>query len=178
MVRTKPHYLLLVQAHFTGSNGGRWRFVLEQTATGQTTQAEDCESDLAGERLELLALVRGLEAIPGPARVTLVTTSRFLEWGLSRALPEWRRQGWLWEFRGGRVPIRHADLWQRVDRALTYHDLECRTLTGATAASRSSTPAQPADRYEATTVLVRLLERFVWAIRRLMPSRRLSWSTG
>ena len=80
-----------------------------------------------GERLELLAVVRGLEALEQPSRVTLVTPSKYVNRGLTYGLAEWRANDWQWEHFGEMVPVKNRDLWQRVDRALAYHQLECRT---------------------------------------------------
>jgi ribonuclease HI len=126
-----PHFLLhaeasaLPRAAQTGGSGG-WRFVLEPIGAGQRLEASDCEPDTCGERLELLALVRGLEALDQPSRVTLVTHSRYVRTGLAYGLDEWRTNGWCWEHFGEMSPVKNRDLWQRIDRALRYHDLECR----------------------------------------------------
>jgi hypothetical protein len=74
-----------------------------------------------------LAVVRGLEAIPQPARVTLVTASHYVSRGLRFGLSEWRENGWQWERFGEFSPITNADLWQRLDRALQIHQVQCRT---------------------------------------------------
>src|SRR5690606_23293920 len=78
-----------------------------------------------GERLELLAVVRGLEALDGPARVTLVTKSRYVSRGLRFGMTEWRANDWQWERFGRVVPVKDHDLWQRIDRALLFHQVEC-----------------------------------------------------
>jgi hypothetical protein len=77
-----------------------------------------------------LALVRGLEAVPQPARVTLVASSPYVNRVLNGGLDEWRTSGWQWERHGEMVPVKNADLWQRVDRALNFHSVECRTSGG------------------------------------------------
>jgi ribonuclease HI len=43
-------------------------------------------------------------------------------------LAEWRENGWHWEHFGHMHPVKHADLWQRLDRALGIHEVQCRTL--------------------------------------------------
>ncbi len=83
---------------------------------------------MSPERLELLAVVRGLEALEQPSKVTLVTTSRVVRRGLRFGLELWRENQWHWERFGRMAPIKNADLWQRVDRALHIHDVSCRTL--------------------------------------------------
>ena len=70
-------------------------------------------------------MVRGLEAIDRPARVTLLTGSRYVSRGIRRQLSQWREDNWQWERFGEIVPIRDKDLWQRVDRALQIHQVEC-----------------------------------------------------
>jgi hypothetical protein len=82
---------------------------------------------MCGERLELLAVVRGLEALDGPARVTLVTRSRYVSRGIRFGITEWRANEWQWERFGRVVPVKDHDLWQRVDRALLFHRVECQS---------------------------------------------------
>ena len=121
-----PHYLLFSES-CRKSSQGRWRFVLQTIDGTEQFEAADAEPDAQGERLELLAVVRGLEALAQPSRVTLVTTSRYVQRGLKYGLCEWRANGWQWERFGEMVPVKTGDLWQRVDRALVYHSLDCRT---------------------------------------------------
>ena len=76
--------------------------------------AEDIEPDIQGERLELLTVVRGLEALDQPVPVTLMTPSIYVREGIRYGLAEWRRNGWRWESFGQMVPVKNCDLWQRV----------------------------------------------------------------
>lgn len=125
MNATSPHYLL-----FSGSGEesepGRWRFVLRSANGSARLAADEVEPDARGERLELLAVVRGLEALDQPSRVTLITPSKYVVRGIRHGLSEWRKSGWRWECFGQMVPVKNHDLWQRVDRAMRYHELECR----------------------------------------------------
>jgi ribonuclease HI len=89
------------------------------------------EPGVSPERLELLAAVRGLEALDQPSQVTLYTASRSLRQGLQYGLAEWRENRWQWEHFGRLTPIKNADLWQRIDRAMHIHDIRCRALGAA-----------------------------------------------
>ena len=102
-----------------------WRFVLQSMDSDQQLVATDTEPEAEGERLELLAVVRGLEAIDKPSRVTLVTKSRYVTRGFRYGMDDWRVQGWRWEHFGRLVPIKNQDLWRRIDRALKFHQVEC-----------------------------------------------------
>ena len=127
MQATNPHFLLFSEATSAGrATIDQWRFVLQSLDQDRIFCASDHEPDAAGERLELLAVVRGLEALPEPSRVTLVTKSRYVSHGITRGLEEWRENGWRWERFGKFVAVRDCDLWRRINRALEFHQVECR----------------------------------------------------
>jgi ribonuclease HI len=134
MTAPKPHYLLFCDGNVsangesTGSQRGRWRFVLEDLVSGQRTEATDQEIACAPDRSALVAVLRGLESLEQPSRVTLVTTSRYVSRGLQYGLTEWRDNDYSWEHFGTVQPIRNADIWKRIDRALAYHQVQCRWM--------------------------------------------------
>jgi ribonuclease HI len=119
------HFLLFSESNRTNDRG-QWRFVLQSIDGADQIEAADVEPNVQGERLELLAVVRGLEALPQPSRVTLVTPSRYVNRGLNYGLAEWRTNDWQWERFGEMAPIKNRDLWQRIDRALEFHSVDCR----------------------------------------------------
>lgn len=123
-----PHFLLFSASEPGEAReaAGDWRFVLEAIDGSAKIEVADSEPEIRGERLELLAVVRGLEALEQPSRVTLVTPSRYVSRGISYGLNDWRENDWQWERHGAMVPVKNHDLWQRVDRALEFHRVECR----------------------------------------------------
>jgi len=122
---TTPHFLLY--SHIDRAPGsGRWQFMLRTQDGTQQFEAKDAEPDLPSERLDLLTVVRALESLDQPSRVTMVECSEYVWKGVRYGLPEWRTNGWRWEFFGQMVPVKNSDLWQRLDRALRFHDVECR----------------------------------------------------
>jgi ribonuclease HI len=125
MANTLPHYLLHAETYRAGRGGPRWKFVLQSVGSEERLTAADSESSARRSRLELLAVVRGLEALDGPSRVTLLTRSRYVSRGIRRQLSQWREHHWQWERFGSMAPIRDYDLWRRIDRALEYHSVEC-----------------------------------------------------
>ena len=144
-------YLLVCEAQSTTLTDGHWHFSIEAADGSPVFDAGDDEiGDL--NRLTLLAAVRGLEAIDGPASVTLLSNNRYLIRSLSDSLPRWRKSDFAWEHFGRRIDVQHADLWRRVDRALSIHRVEACLISSrlvssgngaaASAASPSALPAQ------------------------------------
>lgn len=175
MAVSTPHYQLYAESLPVSASGGRrlpgWKFVLRSDG-GEALEASDHEPGVFGERLELLALVRGLEAIDHPANVTVVTSSRYVRLGLAHGLEEWRASGWCWEFFGQMVPVKNGDLWRRVDRALKFHTVECRAWRADPAHVLPS--RQRANRPRRTVRLRERLQRFWGAFR---PARPLAAAT-
>ncbi|MHB0959537.1 MAG: ribonuclease H family protein [Pirellulaceae bacterium] len=136
-----PHFVLFSEAISTSDppsssvppaatgTSRYWHFLLRTDDGSVKLDICDEESGASDERLALLAVVRGLEAIPQPARVTLVTASSSIRRALRFGLDNWRDNQWQWERFGQMTPIKNVDLWQRVDRALAFHELECRSLS-------------------------------------------------
>lgn len=130
MVAIAPHYLLLIetQSHLEDSaKCGSWRFLLRQIDGTEVLEVSDLEPSLTGERLQLFAAIRGLEAIGQPSRVTLVTSSQYVMRGIRRDLNVWREMNWTWERFGELHPIKNQDLWRRLDHAIQFHHVQCRS---------------------------------------------------
>lgn len=86
------------------------------------------ESELAGgaphttnNRMELMAVISGLEALTRPCSVRLVTDSRYVMDGIRSWLPVWKRNGWR---TAAKKPVKNIDLWQRLDTAAARHEIE------------------------------------------------------
>lgn len=140
MSPARPHYLLQAETYRSGHGTPRWKFALQSVGGEDRLAASDSESTTRRSRLELLAVVRGLEALDRPARVTLLTRSRYVTRGLHRQLKHWRENHWQWERFGTMEPIRDYDLWRRIDRALEFHTVECCMWQPETTAERKRPP--------------------------------------
>jgi ribonuclease HI len=154
-----PHFLLYAEAvplaappdlqpgPLAGASGlcgaGRWRFVLRQPGGETSLEATDEEPEAGSERLELLAVIRGLEALEAPSRVTLLSGSRQIRRGLEFGLSQWRENDWQWERYGRMTPMKNGDLWQRLDRLLEIHRIECRPTRLSKVDDLSSPPRVP-----------------------------------
>ena len=146
-----PHYLLLAETAVPAERpaaGGRWQFRLLQPAGNTALEAADDEPAASPERLELLAIIRGLEALDQPSRVTLVSASRSVQAGLHLGLATWRTNDWQWERYGQLTAVKNADLWQRLDRLLEIHRVECRPSRSKPADDLAAPAAAPNSQWK------------------------------
>lgn len=125
MQAIRPHYLLYCES-LNMNNDSRWRFVLRPVGCDELFAASDSEPTTCLNRLELLAVVRGLEALDQPSRVLLVTRSGMVRRGICHLLnPSANSCRFLGKTENSAARRDH-DLWQRVKRALEFHQVECR----------------------------------------------------
>ncbi len=85
------------------------------------------EPNTTNNRMELLAAIKGLEALKRPCAVRLTTDSQYVKNGLTEWLPNWKQRGWK---TAAKKPVKNADLWQRLEAAVDRHDVEWQWVRG------------------------------------------------
>lgn len=81
---TTPHFLLSSRIDCE-KGSGQWHFVLRTEDGCSQFEAMDAEPGLSGERLDLLTVVRALESLDQPSRVTLLDCSDYILKGVHMA---------------------------------------------------------------------------------------------
>jgi ribonuclease HI len=76
------------------------------------------ESATTNNRMELTAVIRGLEALKRPSRVRVYTDSQYVQKGISEWIHAWKRRGWR---TADKKPVKNVDLWQRLERVAASH---------------------------------------------------------
>jgi len=114
--------LLFADGACSGNPGpGGWAFILQHPASGKRLERFGADPQTTNNRMELTAVIRGLEALKRPTRVELFTDSQYVGKGLSEWLPKWKRQGWRRKARSQSADIKNEDLWRRLDELLSKH---------------------------------------------------------
>jgi ribonuclease HI len=85
------------------------------------------EAHTTNNRMELLAAIRGLEALTRPCHVTLVTDSAYVKNGITQWVRGWQRNGWR---TADKKPVKNADLWQELIEASARHRIEWTWVKG------------------------------------------------
>ena len=107
-------------------SAGTWKFMCQQLNGDLRIDVSEEEPGMSGQRLHLLSVIRGLESLEQASRVSLITGSRYVGRGIRHSLQVWKENDWEWEHFGVMRPIKHKFLWQRIERALQHHNVECR----------------------------------------------------
>jgi len=79
------------------------------------------EAATTNNRMELMAVIRALEALKKPCRVRVHTDSQYVQLGISRWIHGWKKNGWR---TAEKKPVKNAELWQELDRVAASHDIE------------------------------------------------------
>lgn len=85
------------------------------------------EADTTNNRMEMLAVIRALEALKGEREVILHTDSQYVCKGMAEWLPGWKRRGWL---TADRKPVKNVDLWKQLDALVSQHQVQWRWVRG------------------------------------------------
>jgi ribonuclease HI len=121
-----PLVIMATDGACKGNPGpGGWGVVIRSGA--HEKELSGGETPTTNNRMELMAAIRGLEALKRPCRVTLMTDSRYVMDGLTKWLPGWLRNGWR---TSAREPVKNADLWQELIAAAKPHRIDWQWVKG------------------------------------------------
>lgn len=79
------------------------------------------EKETTNNRMELMAVIQGLEALKEPCQVRVTTDSKYVLQGMTEWLENWKRRNWQ---TAAKKPVLNSDLWRRLDSAAAQHQLE------------------------------------------------------
>jgi len=105
---------------------GGWGVVLRWQ--GHEKELSGFEPATTNNRMELMAAIRGLEALKrGVGRVRIHTDSTYVKDGITKWIHGWKKNGWK---TAAKKPVKNQDLWQRLDQALSGHDIAWHWIKG------------------------------------------------
>ena len=104
---------------------GGWGAILR--ADGREKELCGGEPATTNNRMELMAVIRALEALKRPSRVRVHTDSQYVQKGISEWIHSWKRKGWK---TADKQPVKNEDLWRRLDEVAAQHEVEWRWVRG------------------------------------------------
>ncbi|MBM4092009.1 MAG: ribonuclease HI [Planctomycetes bacterium] len=109
---------------------GGWAFVLRHVATKKEKIESGGEPDTTNNRMELMAVIRGLEALKRPCSIELFTDSVYVGKGLKEWMPKWKRNDWRRRDGSRWVPVKNDELWRRLDELAQQHQITYTRVAG------------------------------------------------
>ena len=98
---------------------GGWGALLRYD--GRTRELYGGEPHTTNNRMELMGVIRALEALKRPSRLRVHTDSKYVQQGISTWIHDWKKRGWR---TADRKPVKNEDLWRRLDELAGRHDVE------------------------------------------------------
>jgi ribonuclease HI len=119
---TSPDVQLFADGACSGNPGpGGWAYILRHGKSGKEKEASGGERDTTNNRMELMAVIRGLETLTRPVNVELVTDSTYVGKGLTEWMPKWKANGWRRREGSRWAEVKNEDLWRRLDELVAKH---------------------------------------------------------
>lgn len=85
------------------------------------------EGDTTNNRMEMMAVIKALEALKGAPKVELYTDSKYVMQGITEWLQGWKAKGWK---TAAKKPVKNVDLWMEIDDVVAKHDVSFHWVKG------------------------------------------------
>lgn len=85
------------------------------------------ETNTTNNRMEMLAVISGLEALKKSTKVRIVLDSQYVQKGMNEWIHGWKARGWK---TAAKQPVKNVDLWQRLDLAVARHEVQWQWVKG------------------------------------------------
>jgi ribonuclease HI len=104
---------------------GGWGAVLRYN--GREKDLCGGERNTTNNRMELLAVIEGLNALKRPCQVAITTDSQYVKQGITQWIHNWKRNGWK---TAAKKPVKNSDLWRALDEAVARHQVTWHWVKG------------------------------------------------
>ena len=105
---------------------GGWGAILEYM--GHEKELSGGEASTTNNRMELTAVIRGLEALKESCTVELYSDSKYVIDGLQKGwAASWKKRGWI---KSDKKPALNPDLWERLLELTGKHEMHYHWVKG------------------------------------------------
>ncbi len=105
---------------------GGWACILRWG--GRELELSGGDPGTTNNRMEMMAVISGLEALRRPAQAKVILDSSYVMDPLAKGwLEGWKRRGWM---TSARKPVANQDLWLRLEAAIAPHAVRFERVKG------------------------------------------------
>jgi ribonuclease HI len=98
---------------------GGWAAILRYKSNEK--EISGFEKETTNNRMEMKAVIEALRMLKEPCSVKVHSDSRYLRDGITRWVPEWKRNGWITK---AKQPVKNRELWECLDDLSRKHRVE------------------------------------------------------
>ena len=109
---------------------GGWAFILRHLSSGKEMEESGADRETTNNKMELSAVIFGLEKLKKRCQVELFTDSQYVGKGLSEWMPKWKANGWRRKEGKTFKPVANEDLWKKLDALLAKHNVKFHHVRG------------------------------------------------
>lgn len=85
------------------------------------------EAQTTNNRMELTAVIRGLQALNKSCKVRITTDSKYVLTGITEWIANWKQRNWK---TANKKPVLNVELWQQLDELAGKHEIEWQWVKG------------------------------------------------
>ncbi len=85
------------------------------------------EPQTTNNRMELMAVIAGLESLQKACDAIVYTDSQYVQKGISEWIHNWKKNNWR---TSAKAPVKNVDLWKRLDTLANYHTVKWQWVKG------------------------------------------------
>lgn len=104
---------------------GGWGAIMRWN--GHEKELSGGEKDTTNNRMEMMAVIKALEALTKSSQAKLYTDSTYVQKGVTEWMTGWKARGWKG---ANKKPIKNQDLWLRIDVLVQDHNVEFHWVRG------------------------------------------------
>ena len=120
--------ILYADGACSGNPGpGGWGVILKHLGTGKEKELSGGEKHTTNNRMEMTAVIRGLESISKASKVKVVTDSQYLVKGMNEWIANWIARNWK---TANKKPVKNVDLWRKLLEVSEKHDVSWEWIQG------------------------------------------------
>ncbi|MFG0305332.1 MAG: ribonuclease HI [Phycisphaerales bacterium JB040] len=124
----RPTVELFTDGACSGNPGpGGWAYILRHPVSSAEVERTGSERATTNNRMELMAVIRGLEALTRPSIVELYSDSQYVLKGMEEWLAQWKARGWR---TAAKKPVKNEELWRRLDELQSTHRISFHWIRG------------------------------------------------
>ena len=79
------------------------------------------EDETTNNRMEMMAVIKALEALKKASVVKLYTDSKYVMQGITEWMDGWKAKNWK---TASKKPVKNKDLWVQIDDLVSQHNIE------------------------------------------------------